>query len=60
MEQRKGIAYLNQCIVTVMEMKGEINVLETLSEENLSDYAVRSGRDWRFTALLKLHGYQKL
>ena len=41
-------------------MQGEINVLETLSEENLSDFAVRSGKDWRFTALLKLHGYEKL
>ena len=37
-----------------MEMKGEINVLETISEEKLNDFVLRSGKDWRFTVLLTI------
>jgi len=53
----KSITHLNQCIKNIMEMKGEINVLQNLSEERLRDYAMRSVKDWRFTIMLKLHGY---
>jgi hypothetical protein len=41
-------------------MKGEINGLETISEERLNDFVLRSAKDWRFTVLLKLHGYEKV